>query len=293
MHRAALLLASSLLLALPAAAQKDKQSYCDFEKAPNKDGCIDIKDNGIKDGNYYYDEEWWSGNCRVSITQSVGVSGSITGGEVKEAIQNALDNCDSGFVYTSGILVETNLCTLEMSGVKTECSSPLQKVRGLPGKSKTKREPSLPRRHLTDVGGTKSQNPNHLFSRQTQEPFPGIICGGGPGSAKISDCMDLSREIRESGELQLPYLGGNGDCQLIVYATSIHGAFLDKRAIGDTSHIAYSMEEDLEICADSTNTYVGWISNYLAQDIGYDYHFFFGRACGAFGQGAGDGCFNG
>jgi len=175
--------------------------------------------------------------------------------------------------------------------VKVECKSPLQKVRGFPGrKDKAKREPLPSRRHSTDVGAAQFKKPHYVLPRDTgREPYEGIICGGGPGSVAIADCMDLANEIRAAKELELPYLGGNGECQLFVFPTTIHTEGLrDGRILPETTHVVYSMEEDLELCADATKTIVGWISNYHGL---VETHFFFGRACGAFGQGAGDGCY--
>lgn len=152
-------------------------------------------------------------------------------------------------------------------------------VRGFPTKAKRDTLPSG-RRHLTDVGNTQSANPKQVFSRDS-EPFEGIICGGGPGSAKVDDCLEVSNELRDKKNVDLPYIGGSAGCQVQIWPTS-----RDKKST-ETSHSSYSMTEDLPICADSTKTYVGFISNYN----GYDYHFFFGQFCGAFGTGSGDGCF--
>lgn len=158
-----------------------------------------------------------------------------------------------------------------------ECKGPLQMVRnGLPARSKRDMLPS--RRHLTDVSTTQSGNPNQVFSRA--EPFPGLICGGGPGSAEVNQCKQASDGLRDKKRVELPFIGGNVGCQIQIWPTN-----RNKKST-ETSHSSYSMKEDLPICADSKQSTVGLISNYN----GYGYHFFFGKFCGALGSGYSDGC---
>lgn len=38
-------------------------------------------------------------------------------------------------------------------------------------------------------------NPAHIFSR-SNEPYDGIVCGGGPGSALIDDCKAALDELK-------------------------------------------------------------------------------------------------
>jgi hypothetical protein len=274
-----------LTLALPAAisAQKNGQSYCDFrKKAPNKDKCFDIKDNGVKSSEYYKRTEWTSGNCRVKVSGQVTGSGpSISGDEVKKAIQDIINVCDAGFKYVNDVRIDVNICTIGLGfglSKDRECAGPLQRINGF-----TKRDTidtGSERRHLTDVSPVQSGN--HIISRAT-EPFPGIICGGGPGAAAINDCKEAAEEIKKMKRLDLPYIRDNAGCQVQVWPTT-----RNKRSI-ETSHVSYSIVEDLDICADATKKIVGMISNYN----GYDYHFFFGMFCGALNSGRPGSCWPG
>lgn len=72
-----------------AAAQKDGQAYCDHAKAPARKSCEDIRNRGVKDGNWNNNDEWWSGNCRVAI--STGLTGNSPTLEAK-VVRAAIDD---------------------------------------------------------------------------------------------------------------------------------------------------------------------------------------------------------
>lgn len=282
MHHNALFFLS---LAIPSliAAQKDGQAYCDiWKKAPNKNACADIKNNGVKESEYYKRTEWWSGNCRVEVSTDVGTGSgsSIKGDVVKRAIQNVLDTCDSGFQYVGGVRVEVNLCMVGNGNIMNECKGPLQKVSGF-----TKRDAANTRsnrRHLTDISSVQSANPDNVFPRAT-EPYEGIICGGGPGSTFVDACKETAEAVKNMGHIDLPFIYDKADCQLQVWPTT-----RNKKST-ETSHVSYSMTEDVDLCADAKGLTVGFIQNYL----GYDYHFFFGQPCGALKSGRAGSCFPG
>ena len=276
----ALLALSSSHLPLLATAQLDRQAYCDNRAPkPNRDKCFDIKDNGVSGEVSYGNSEWWSGNCRVNVYGGIAGSESISGNDLKDAIQNVMDTCDVGFAYYGGVRVKVDVCVLGSAGVVTECNSPLQKV------SKKKRD-QYQRRHFTDVPTTP--NPHHVFSRQAS-PWEGLICGGGPGSAYISDCNDLAAQLRtESPDvLELPLDKSNGDCQVQAWATNRE--LMDV----DTAHLTLVMEDDAQACADSTGEIIGFVEDYNGYVDEGSYHLFFGRFCGRLGAGQGEGCFPG
>lgn len=77
-------------------------------------------------------------------------------------------------------------------------------------------------------------------------------------------------------------MNGSG-CQIHVYPIT-----RDKKET-ETSHIWYSIGEDLDLCADATGKYVGMVQNYH----GHGYHFFFGQFCGTLGTGAPGSCWIG
>lgn len=274
-----------LALSTFTLAQKNEQSYCDMAKAPNRNDCFNIKDNGIKDSSYYKDDEWWAGNCKVKVSTGAATGGStpsMPGSWLKRVVQDIIDVCDSGFKYHDGVRVEVVLCTIGRQGINVECSSPLQKVGGFPEKKAKRDTPLSNRRHLADVRSTQSENPNYVLARAS-EPYEGIICGGGPGSALIADCKAALDELKAAKRVTLPYKMDGSGCQIQVYPTT-----RDKKDM-ETTHTTYSIEEDLELCADATGKYVGMVENYH----GYGYHFFFGQFCGAFGTGAGGSCWPG
>jgi len=294
-HLLPTILALTATVVLPAAAQKDHTAYCDLsKKAPNKDGCIDIKDNGVSAETSYGRDEWWSGNCRVKLNNGITNSDAVSGQDLKDAIQNILDRCDVGFEYVGNVRIDVDVCTVGQGGIVTECNSPLQHVQNSGVIGRSVEDPSAPRRrHLTDVAAVKrSPNPSYVFSRADVEPFPGIICGGGPGSAQIADCKALADEIlaehsEQSAVVTLPFKKSNQGCMLHVWPLS-----RDKKD-APASHVAAVVKEDSDICADATKTIIGFISNYVGSAGEGSYHMFFGQFCGRLGEGSTGACFPG
>lgn len=71
----------------PDSAQPNK--HCDHDsKAPNKDACLVIMNNGVEAWSLYAyaNDEWWSGNCRVKFDKGID-NGPISGTDLKGAIQ--------------------------------------------------------------------------------------------------------------------------------------------------------------------------------------------------------------
>jgi hypothetical protein len=289
MYRNVLLLLG-LTLPVFTLAQKTEQSYCDMAKAPRRNDCFNIKDNGIKDSSYYKNDEWWAGNCKIKVSSGIGTGGSstsISGSWLKRMVQDIIDVCDSGFKYRKGVRVDVVLCTIGQQGINVECASPLKKVGGFPEKKKKRDTPAVlvpSRRHLTDIRSTQSENPSRVLVRAS-EPYPGIICGGGPFSARIDGCKtalnDLKAAKAAGKKVTLPYKKEGDDCTLHVWPIT-----RDKKET-EVSHIIYSMEEDMDLCADKTKKIIGMVSNYN----GYGYHMFIGQFCGALGTGGAGSCY--
>ncbi|ORY11163.1 hypothetical protein BCR34DRAFT_565768 [Clohesyomyces aquaticus] len=301
MHTTHLPALVTLSLAALSVAQKDRQAYCgnlEGIKAPNPAGCLDIKNHGVDPAATYGRDVWWSGNCKVRVAGPLLGGSSAPGADVQAAIQNILDTCDHGFEYIRDIKVEVYLCTVGSQQV--ECNSPLQHEiadakradMGISmGISST--VAFAPRRHLSNIPTTP--NPN-LANRalapipRDAEPYPGIICGGGPGSAQISDCDALAEQINGGVPdtkvlINLPYNAASQGCQVQIWPTT-----RDKKT-APASHVAAVIKEDAQMCADSSKSIIGFVENYLASDGRGAYHEFFGNFCGRLGQGSGDGCF--
>lgn len=290
---------SYLALFLPTLvfAQRNKQAYCDLgAKAPNLAGCFDIKDNGIKDHLFYGHDEWWSGNCRITISNDLTNTKAVSGKEIKEAIQNIIDTCDVGFEYIGMVRIEIGHCVIGFGGQSRECSSPLQHVRSstLPDKREegqvTEGEVALPvpqRRHLTDV--PKTPNPDRVFARETSLYDGRVVCSGGPASAIIDACVELGEELVKQYPKSAPFpleLSAGGDCQVQIWPTTRTMTQFDSK------HIALRIKEVSNSCADSTKSIIGFVSDYSA-DMFDGYHMFVGQFCGRFGSGYSGSCFPG
>jgi hypothetical protein len=50
--------------------------------------CFNIKDRGTRDNSFYKDDEWWSGNCRVTVFNGPisGILPSIKGSWPKRMV---------------------------------------------------------------------------------------------------------------------------------------------------------------------------------------------------------------
>jgi hypothetical protein len=275
MHCNAIFIFLGLALPTCIVAQQNEHTYCDMEKAPNMNDCFNIKDNGVRDSEFYKDDEWWSGNCAVKVSGGV-VSGSLPsmpGSWLKQVIQDILNNCDSGVKYHNGVRVDVVLCIIGQGGINTECSSPLMKVGGFPYKKRETNAIVAKRCHLTDVSSTP-ENPSRLLARYS-EPYAGLICGGGPGTSDIASCKEALDELKGMDIIKLPYKTAGGTCDIQIYPTN-----RDMKETSDTT-IPQQIEHDLDVCADSTKTYVGMVENYR----GYGYHWFAGAFCGTFNTG--------
>lgn len=123
---------STLISLLPAfhlaAAQWDRQPYCDMKKKPNMAGCFDIKDHGVSASDSYENDRWRSGNCEIGVSRRTGSINVVHGADLKWAIQTIIDTCDTGFMYIGGVRVEVGLCIIGQAGVQQECNSPLFKI---------------------------------------------------------------------------------------------------------------------------------------------------------------------
>ncbi|KAK3326126.1 hypothetical protein B0H66DRAFT_637442 [Apodospora peruviana] len=280
------LLTLSVLPALVLAGPE--RSYCGGQGAlPTKDDCM-AAINKINDGESYTGSHTFdAGDCTVEYkalmlaTTPPPIQGSVL---KAQALDIVTDGCQgSGWDQDSGGNVTVHKCFVCMFGTCAVCNAPrtrdvapqpvvlpdseyvsqrsAQGVEPLPAKG------DLIRRHVGSHT-TKSM----LAARQ--KPEAGVECRSSLGPVKISDCQGLADSLRGK-TLALPYIGGNEDCDLAIFAH-----FQGLAANGDT--VADRINHVSDLCKSSGDPVLGEMIDTSQEIPLFGYTIWSGNLCGQF-----------